>query len=95
LARYDTDKEYPPPLGDVAAGVAKDLGIRRERYLVFNYADRFSEGLLNLLGLTSMGELKYKETFVHGLENAPEAFCSMMKGANMGKMVSHSCSSIF
>mmetsp|Transcript_19902 Transcript_19902/g.25815 ORF Transcript_19902/g.25815 Transcript_19902/m.25815 type:complete len:363 (+) Transcript_19902:90-1178(+) len=48
---YDTDKEYPPPLGDVAAGVAKDLGIRRERYLVFNYADRFSEGKSSLAAL--------------------------------------------
>jgi NADPH-dependent curcumin reductase CurA len=33
------------------------------------------------------GEILYRETFVDGLANAPEAFLGMLRGANTGKML--------
>jgi NADPH-dependent curcumin reductase CurA len=33
------------------------------------------------------GKLRYQETVVHGLANAPEAFLGMMRGENTGKML--------
>ena len=33
------------------------------------------------------GEIVYKEDFVDGLENAPEAFMGLLKGKNFGKLV--------
>ena len=33
------------------------------------------------------GRLKYRETVAVGLENAPAAFISMLKGENLGKQV--------
>ncbi|MER2138373.1 MAG: NADP-dependent oxidoreductase, partial [Arthrobacter sp.] len=33
------------------------------------------------------GSVRYDETFVDGLENAPQAFIDLMKGANTGKMI--------
>jgi NADPH-dependent curcumin reductase len=33
------------------------------------------------------GSLKYKEHVVDGLENAPEAFISMLDGKNFGKLL--------
>jgi NADPH-dependent curcumin reductase CurA len=31
--------------------------------------------------------MKYKETIIDGLENAPAAFIGLFKGKNIGKMV--------
>ena len=33
------------------------------------------------------GKIKYKEDIVGGLENAPNAFIGMMRGANFGKLL--------
>jgi NADPH-dependent curcumin reductase CurA len=33
------------------------------------------------------GKLKYKEDVVEGLENAPQAFIGLLKGANFGKLL--------
>ena len=33
------------------------------------------------------GKIKYKEDFVEGLENAPNAFIGLLNGKNFGKLV--------
>ena len=33
------------------------------------------------------GAMKYRETIAQGIENAPEAFIGMLKGANVGKQL--------
>ena len=33
------------------------------------------------------GQIKYREDIVEGLENAPEAFLRLFKGANFGKLI--------
>ena len=33
------------------------------------------------------GQIKYSETFVDGIRNAPEAFLGLLSGANTGKML--------
>jgi NADPH-dependent curcumin reductase CurA len=33
------------------------------------------------------GKIKWKETIVEGLENAPRAFIGLFKGDNFGKML--------
>jgi len=33
------------------------------------------------------GKLKYKEDIVEGLENAPQAFIGLLRGANFGKLL--------
>ena len=33
------------------------------------------------------GKIKWKETIVEGLENAPRAFIGLFKGENLGKMI--------
>jgi len=35
----------------------------------------------------SEGKIKYRETVVEGLENAPRAFVGLFKGENFGKLV--------
>jgi NADPH-dependent curcumin reductase CurA len=45
-------------------------------------------GALKELGThVAMGRIKYRETVANGIENAPQAFLGMLKGANFGKQL--------
>ena len=33
------------------------------------------------------GKIKYREDFVNGLENAPDAFIGLLEGENFGKLI--------
>ncbi len=61
--------------------------IRAEGFLVFDFADRHAEALRDLAAWVGSGEIKYRETIAEGIENAPEAFMSMLRGGNMGKQL--------
>jgi NADPH-dependent curcumin reductase CurA len=45
------------------------------------------EALGHLADLVENGSLKYRETIVEGIENAPRAFIGLFKGENFGKLV--------
>jgi NADPH-dependent curcumin reductase CurA len=56
-------------------------------FIVSDYADRFPEGIARLAEWFRNGKLKYKETVVEGLENAPKAFIGLFHGENIGKQI--------
>ncbi len=58
-------------------------------FLVLDHLDRFGEAAAHLAGLLATGRLRYDETIVEGLENAPEALTRILEGTNMGKMLVH------
>ena len=60
---------------------------KAEGFLVFQYANRYSEGLKQMAEWISQGKLKYREDIEHGIENAPRAFMEMLKGRNTGKQL--------
>jgi len=55
--------------------------------LVFDWRDRYHEGLARLTRWIQSGELRYREDIVEGLENAPSAFAGLMEGKNFGKQL--------
>jgi NADPH-dependent curcumin reductase CurA len=55
--------------------------------LVFDWRDRYGEGLARLTRWVQEGKLKYREDIVEGLENAPSAFAGLMEGKNFGKQL--------
>ena len=63
--------------------------LRVEGFLVFQFADRYKQGLEQLGKWVRSGKLRYRETVVDGLEHAPTAFLSMMRGENLGKQLVH------
>ena len=61
---------------------------RIEGFLVFEFADRHAEALVEMADWLRQGKLKYRETIAEGgIENAPAAFISMLKGGNIGKQL--------
>lgn len=58
---------------------------RMEGFLVFDYAERYQEGLTQLSEWLRQGKLKYKEDVTAGLENAPRKLIGLLQGENFGK----------
>jgi NADPH:quinone reductase len=60
---------------------------RVEGFLIFDYADRYSEGQREIAQWLKAGRVQYRETIVDGLENAPKAFLGLFSGENLGKQL--------
>lgn len=87
ISQYNRDVPYPPPLTEHTQDTLLKKGIRRDRFIVLSYMDRADAGISELSRLVRSGQLKVLETVVNGIENMGAAFCSMMKGGNIGKMI--------
>jgi NADPH:quinone reductase len=60
---------------------------RAEGFLVFQFANKYPEGLKQIAQWLKEGKLKYKEDIEQGIENTPAAFMAMLKGRNVGKQL--------
>ena len=61
---------------------------RIEGFLVSEFADQHAEALVEMAGWVREGKLKYRETIEEGgIQKAPAAFISMLKGGNIGKQL--------
>lgn len=60
---------------------------RIEGFIVFDYLDRYPEGLKDLSTWLANGEITYKEDIVDGLQNAPRTFIGLLEGKNFGKQL--------
>lgn len=56
-------------------------------FLVLDHADRFAEAIAELAGHLHAGRLRYDETVVDGLEQAPAAMARLFTGDNTGKVL--------
>jgi NADPH-dependent curcumin reductase CurA len=84
IALYNSDKAETGPrfLFKLIEKQAKVEG-----FLVFQFSERYREALSQLTEWVKSGEIRYRESIVHGLENAPSAFIGMMRGENIGKQL--------
>ncbi len=60
---------------------------RIEGFIILDYAARFREGSTQLAQWIFLKKLKYRETIVDGLENAPQALNKLFDGDNFGKLM--------
>ncbi len=58
---------------------------RVEGFLVFQFADKFPQGITQMAEWIKDGRLTFKEDIVEGFENMPKAFIGMLSGNNTGK----------
>lgn len=76
-----------PPRGprNMMQFVVKRLAMRG--FIVIDHFDRRPQFLDEVGPLVRDGRLRYRETTVDGLRNAPGAFLGMLRGENIGKML--------
>jgi hypothetical protein len=55
--------------------------------IVFDWLERYPEANQALLDLVVGGKLKYRESIVEGIENAPKGLIGLLKGDNFGKQL--------
>ena len=61
--------------------------IRMQGLIVLDWLDRWDEARAGLAALHASGGLRYRETVVDGLENAPQALLDVLRGRNFGKQL--------
>jgi len=61
--------------------------IRMQGMIVFDWKDRYGEALADLGARVAAGKLRYRESVVEGLENAPQGLISLLSGGNFGKQL--------
>lgn len=56
-------------------------------FIVSDHTVLWRDAMADLTRWFKAGELRYRETIAHGLDNAPSAFIAMLKGDKIGKQV--------
>jgi NADPH-dependent curcumin reductase CurA len=84
VAQYN-DQGHPPPGPNLAFVVGKR--VRIQGMIVSDKPERFAEWRALAAPWVADGSLRYRETIIDGLENAPEALAQVLAGGNFGKML--------
>jgi hypothetical protein len=84
ISRYN-DAEPSPGPRNMFMVVTKRL--RLHGYIISDHFDRFGEFAREAAEWVRDGRLRYRETIVEGIENAPRAFLGLLRGENIGKML--------
>ena len=84
IAQYNSTEPTPAPRNLMLA-IGKQLTLKG--FLVGGYWQYMGEFVEKLSGWLADGTVRYDETIVDGLENAPQAFMDLLDGANTGKML--------
>ena len=61
--------------------------IRMQGMIVFDWVNRYPEGIKALSALVAAGRIKYRESIVQGIENAPQGLIDLLQGKNFGKQL--------
>jgi NADPH-dependent curcumin reductase CurA len=61
--------------------------LRIEGFRISDHLDRFPEFQAKAGKWLREGRLRYRETVIHGIENAPDAFLGLLRGESVGKML--------
>jgi hypothetical protein len=84
ISRYNDVEPNPGPR-NMFLVVTKRL--RLQGFIISDHFDRFGEFYPCAREWVGDGRLRYRETVVEGIENAPRAFLGLLRGENVGKML--------
>lgn len=84
ISQYNATVATPGPR-NLAVAIGKQLTLRG--FLVGGQRQHAAEFAARMSGWLADGTVRYDETIVDGLENAPQAFIDLLDGANTGKML--------
>ncbi len=78
------------PGPDIGPRWLRQILVQRARvqgFLVFDYRDRYAEGLAQLAEWMRAGRLVWREDIIDGFANLPRALIRVLKGENFGKQL--------
>lgn len=75
----------PPGIHNIIMAVPRRILIKG--FIVSDHFDQLGAFLNDVAPMVKDGRLKYEETVMEGVENAPKAFLGLFSGANRGKML--------
>jgi NADPH-dependent curcumin reductase CurA len=73
------------PLANITALLTQRVMLKG--FILSDHADVFPVALPALAAKVAAGELVWRRTIAHGIENAPAAFIGMLAGKNLGKQL--------
>jgi NADPH:quinone reductase len=76
-----------PEVGPRLLALLIEKQARMEGFLVFQFAQKMKSAQNRMAEWLNSGKLKYRETIVKGIENAPKAFIGLLRGENIGKQL--------
>lgn len=79
------DVEPPPGPRNLVYVVGKSLKL--QGFIVSDFIDMVPEFFTDMAAWIAEGKIKWQETVVEGIENAPQAFLGLFRGDNLGKML--------
>jgi NADPH-dependent curcumin reductase CurA len=92
ISEYDTSEPVPGP-SNLFLAVANDLTLRGFRGS--SHVALMDEMVREVGAWLRAGRIRYEQTVVEGLENAPEALASVLRGATKGKTLVRICRTEF
>jgi NADPH-dependent curcumin reductase CurA len=84
ISQYNTDTLLPGP-SNLFLAITNRLKL--QGFIVRDHYDILNEFHPLMAKWVDEGRIKWKETVVEGIENAPKAFLGLFKGENFGKML--------
>ena len=84
ISQYNNMEETPGP-NNVIQIVGKQLQIRG--FIVSTHADMQPQFMSDMAEWIGSGKMKFQETVMEGIEEAPNAFIGLFSGSNTGKML--------
>ena len=85
ISMYNAVKPVPGPDRLPFFILTKQLTMKG--FIFSDHLDKSEAFIADMGKWIAEGKLKWKETIVDGIENAPEAFIGLFKGENLGKMI--------
>jgi hypothetical protein len=86
IALYNATEPSPAPR-NLPMAIGKRLTLRG--FIVTDHFGRMDEFVQEVGGWLREGKIRYRETVVEGIQQAPEAFIGLLRGENLGKMLVH------
>jgi NADPH-dependent curcumin reductase CurA len=84
ISQYNATGAQPGP-SNLSYVIGKRLMLKG--FIVSDHYDRLPQFYADMGGWIAQGKVKWQETVIEGLENAPRAFIGLFKGENLGKML--------
>jgi NADPH-dependent curcumin reductase CurA len=84
ISQYNATTPTPGP-SNLVYVVGKSLKI--QGFIVSDFADKQAQFATDMATWIKAGKIKWDETVMDGIENAPAAFMGLFSGANAGKML--------